>query len=319
MNTAKQELPPIGLYVKPALDPLAPHAAAPPPTFHSPRASAWLRNVPFIAMHLSLVALFFVSPSWLSLVLCAVLYFVRTFGLTAGYHRYFSHRAFKTSRLFQFVLACLGCASMQKGPLWWAAHHREHHRHTDTSKDPHSPVVRSFWWSHVGWILDPECDPTNWQAVRDWSQYPELRWLNRLQWIPGILLAVMCWAIDGWSGLVWGFLLSTILLFHATFAVNLICHLWGDRRYATADASRNNWWVALLTLGEGWHNNHHHYQSSANQGFFWWTIDVSYYLIRLMGWMGLVWGTRVPAQRVVAATISVADAQRPPNRRESTT
>ncbi len=301
MNTANQKLPSVDLCTRPVTDPLAPAAIAKPSGAHLPGVSAWIRDVPFFGMHLSCLALFFVSPDWLSLLLCGLLYFVRMFGITAGYHRYFSHRSYKTSRLFQFLMACLGCSSMQKGPLWWAARHREHHRHTDTPEDPHSPVLRSFWWSHIGWILQGDYDTTNWSAVRDWSRYPELRWLNHLQWLPGILLAGLCWLIDGWSGLVWGFLLSTILLFHATFAVNSVCHLWGSRRYATADASRNNWCVALLTLGEGWHNNHHHYQSSAKQGFFWWEIDVSYYLIRVLGFMGIVWGIREPARKVVAA------------------
>jgi stearoyl-CoA desaturase (delta-9 desaturase) len=160
--------------------------------------------------------------------------------------------------------------------------------------------VKSFWWAHIGWILDGTYDETDWPAVRDWSRYPELRWLDRLQWIPGILLAGTCWLIDGWSGLVWGFCLSTVLLFHTTFAVNSICHIWGSRRYETPDGSRNNPFVALLTMGEGWHNNHHHYQSSARQGFFWWEIDVSYYLICLLGFAGLVWEIRRPGAHVVA-------------------
>ena len=270
----------------------------------SPRGiGPWLRNMPFIALHLSCLAVFFVEFSWLSLVLFGVLYFLRTFGISAGYHRYFSHRSYKTSRVVQFLLACLGCAALQKGPLWWTAHHREHHRHTDTPEDPHSPVARSFWWSHIGWILADDYNETNWPAVKDWAPYWELRWLNRLHWLPGIALAVLCWFIDGWSGLVWGFLLSTVVLYHTTFAVNSFCHLWGSRRYATKDASRNNIWVALLTLGEGWHNNHHHYQSSANQGFFWWEIDVSYYLIKFMGLTGLVWDIRTPNSHVLATTV----------------
>jgi len=298
MSTLTQKPP--STYI--SAGPVAASPTLPAASRQTSRIVAWVKNVPFVAMHLSCLAILLVRPDWLSLVLCGVLYFVRMLGITAGYHRYFAHRAFKTSRLFQFVLACLGCSSMQKGPLWWASHHREHHRHTDKSEDPHSPVMRTFWWSHIGWILVADYDQTNWTVIRDWNAYPELRWLNRLQWLPGIVLAGLCWLIDGWSGLVWGFLLSTILLFHATFAVNSICHLWGTRRYATTDASRNNWWVALLTLGEGWHNNHHHYQSSANQGFFWWEIDVSYYVIRLMGFIGLVWDIRKPALHVVAAT-----------------
>jgi stearoyl-CoA desaturase (delta-9 desaturase) len=163
-------------------------------------------------------------------------------------------------------------------------------------------MVRSFWWAHLGWVLSAEYDKTNWPAVKDWLPYWELRWLNLFHWVPGLSLATLCWLIAGWSGLVWGFLVSTVLLYHTTFAVNSICHLFGTRRYATADTSRNNWTVALLTLGEGWHNNHHHYQSSANQGFLWWEIDVSYYLIRLLGCTGLVWDIRTPAPHVVATT-----------------
>jgi stearoyl-CoA desaturase (Delta-9 desaturase) len=272
------------------------------------RVPNWLKNAPFISLHLACLAVFFISPDPLSLTLCGVLYFARIFGISAGYHRYFSHRTFKTSRLFQFMLAWLGCSALQKGPLWWAAHHRQHHRHTDTPEDPHSPRDGGFWWSHVGWILAADYDETNWPVVKDWSRYAELRWLNHLHWVPGLILAGLCWLIGGWSGLVWGFLLSTVLLYHTTFAVNSLCHIWGSRRYATADTSRNNLWVALLTLGEGWHNNHHHYQSSANQGFFWWEIDVSYYLIRLLGSAGLVWDIRKPAPPVLAATAEQASA-----------
>jgi stearoyl-CoA desaturase (delta-9 desaturase) len=268
----------------------------------SPRLPNWLKNLPFIFIHLSCLAVFLVDANPTAYVLCGILYFGRMFGITAGYHRYFSHHAFKTSRVFQFALACLGASSMQKGPLWWVSHHRQHHRKTDTSEDPHSPIAGTFWHSHIGWILGGDYDETDWLAVKDWSKYPELRWLNRLQWLPGIVLAGMCWLIDGWSGVVWGFFLSTVLLFHATFAVNSFCHLWGDRRYATADGSRNNLWVALATMGEGWHNNHHHYQSSANQGFFWWEIDVCYYLIKLLGFIGVVWDIRKPALHAMAAT-----------------
>jgi stearoyl-CoA desaturase (delta-9 desaturase) len=216
------------------------------------------------------------------------------FAITAGYHRYFSHRSYKTGRVFQFVLAWFGCSAMQKGPLWWTAHHRRHHRHSDTAQDPHSPRANSFWWSHVGWLLALDPASHDDHDVRDWKRYPELRWLNRNHWVPGIMLAGLCWLLAGWSGLVWGFFVSTVLLYHATFAVNSLCHLFGRRRYQTSDESRNNLFVALITLGEGWHNNHHHYQSSANQGFFWWEIDVSYYLIKMMGWFGLVWDIRKP-------------------------
>lgn len=245
-------------------------------------------------MHAACLAAFWVGVTPLALALCAGAYFIRMFGITAGYHRYFAHRSFKTSRAFQFILAWLGCCSLQKGPLWWAGHHRHHHRYSDTEEDLHSPHTTSLYWSHLGWILTPAHNATNWHAVRDLSRYPELRLLNRLHWVPGILWATACWFIDGWTGLVWGFFISTVILYHAVFTINSLCHIFGKRRYSTSDLSRNNFWLALLTLGEGWHNNHHYYQSSANQGFFWWEIDISYYLIRLLGCCGLVWDIRTP-------------------------
>jgi len=251
-------------------------------------------GLPFLSLHLICLGAFFTSVHTLDLVLCLVFYLVRMFGITAAYHRYFSHRTFKTSRVFQFLLAWLGCSALQKGPLWWAAHHRDHHRYSDTPDDPHSPHTASVWWAHVGWVLSPVYNGLDKQAVRDLKRFPELRWLDRVHWIPGILLGVLCFYLGGWSGLLWGLFISTILLYHATFMVNSVCHILGWRRYATKDRSRNNLWVALLTLGEGWHNNHHHYPSSANQGFFWWEIDVSYYIIKLLGVFGLVWDIRKP-------------------------
>jgi stearoyl-CoA desaturase (delta-9 desaturase) len=175
-----------------------------------------------------------------------------------------------------------------------------HHRYTDTPNDPHSPHETTFWWSHVGWMLSQDNTSTPWEQVRDWSVYPELRYLDRCHWIPGVLLAVLCWLIGSWSGLVWGFVISTILVYHAVFTINSISHLLGKRRYETPDDSRNNWVLALLTLGEGWHNNHHHYQNSANQGFFWWEIDISYSIIRLLSFVGLTWDLRKPSAKALA-------------------
>jgi len=235
-----------------------------------------------------------VGISWLLIGLCLGLYWLRVFALTAGFHRYFSHRSFKTSRVFQFILAWLGCSAAQKGPLWWAAKHRHHHRFSDTEEDVHSPVRRSFLYSHMGWIFTGKHEETETHLVHDLARYPELRWLNRHHWVPPLVLAVLCFLVAGLPGLVWGFCLSTVLVYHVTFAINSLSHVVGRRRYRTADESRNNFVLALLTMGEGWHNNHHHYQSSANQGFFWWEIDLSYYLIRLLGWLGIVWDIRTP-------------------------
>jgi stearoyl-CoA desaturase (delta-9 desaturase) len=259
----------------------------------------WLKAGPFVALHLALVAVFFVDVSWQVVLLCFAAYFWRMFGITAGYHRYFAHRSYKTSRVFQFALAWLGCSSLQKGPLWWASHHRLHHRYSDTPDDPHSPYETSFWWSHVGWILSSEHAPTPWEAIPDWAKYPELRLLDRYHWVPGLCLAVGCWLLAGWSGLVWGFVVSTILLYHGTFTINSLSHLFGKRRYNTADDSRNNWMLALITLGEGWHNNHHHYQSSVNQGFYWWEIDISYSIVWTLAKLGICWDLRKPNEKAL--------------------
>jgi stearoyl-CoA desaturase (Delta-9 desaturase) len=263
------------------------------------RVPNWLACVPFLSMHLACLAVFLTGVDTTAILLCAAAYFLRMFGITAGYHRYFAHRSYKTSRLGQFVLAWLGCSALQRGPLWWTAHHREHHRYSDTPADPHSPHETTFWWSHVGWILSSEHHDTPWKEIQDWSVYPELRWLDRYHWVPGIVLAVLCWLLDGWTGLVWGFAVSTVLVYHAVFSINSLSHLLGRRRYATHDESRNNAFLALLTLGEGWHNNHHHYQSSANQGFFWWEIDISFCVLRLLSLVGLTWDLRMPGPRAL--------------------
>jgi stearoyl-CoA desaturase (delta-9 desaturase) len=277
----------------------------PPPV---PGVPNWVKSLPFLALHLACLAALFTGIDPVAATLCFAFYFVRMFGITAGYHRYFAHRSYKTSRVVQFLIACLGCSALQKGPLWWASHHRQHHRFSDTPDDPHSPHVTSFWWSHLGWIMSDAHVQTPWHAIRDWSRYPELRWLDRNHWVPGILLAVTAFAIGwltggtagAWCALVWGFVISTVILYHCTFFINSLSHLIGKRRYATDDESRNNLFLALLTLGEGWHNNHHHYQSSANQGFFWWEIDISYYILCLMSWVRLVWDLRRPGAKVLA-------------------
>jgi stearoyl-CoA desaturase (delta-9 desaturase) len=260
----------------------------------------WLKSVPFLAVHAACLAVFCTGVQAVDVGLCAFLYFIRMFGITGGYHRYFSHRTYKTSRVFQFCLAWLGCCAVQKGPLWWAAHHRHHHQFSDTENDPHSPLTKSVWWSHLGWILSPSSEATDFKAVRDLNKFPELRFLNVFHWIPGILLAVACYLINGWSGLVVGFFISTVLLYHGTFTVNSLCHLFGSRRYQTRDDSRNNALVAVITLGEGWHNNHHHYQNSTRQGFVWWEVDVAYYMIKALSWVGLVWDIKAPPKERLA-------------------
>ncbi|MFT3881697.1 MAG: fatty acid desaturase [Gemmatales bacterium] len=271
----------------------------PPPT--KSFVPLWVKNVPFILMHLACFAVFLpdVHATPVAIGLCIGLYLLRMFGITAGYHRYFSHRAYKTSRFFQFVMAWLGCCAMQKGPLWWSSHHRHHHLHSDHEEDVHSPHVDTLWWSHIGWVLSKDYVHTDWQAIRDFSKYPELRWLDRNHWVPGLCLAILCYLVGGLSGLVWGFFVSTVITYHATFCINSFCHIIGNVRYKTTDKSKNSALMALITLGEGWHNNHHYYQSSANQGFFWWEFDVSYYMLRTLSFFGLVWDLRaVPKEKL---------------------
>ncbi len=234
-----------------------------------------------------------------SALICIALYWLRMFAITAGYHRYFAHRAYKTGRSFRFFLGALGCCAMQKGPLWWAANHRDHHKYSDTDDDPHSPITRSVWWAHVGWVLAPAHDDASWEKIRDLSRYPELRFLDRYHYLPPFLLGVLVWLAAGWTGLVVGLFVSTVLLYHGVFLVNSAAHLFGTRRYETTDKSRNNWWVALLTMGEGWHNNHHHYMTSARQGFFWWEIDVSYYILKGLEVFGVVWDVREPPRKLL--------------------
>ena len=254
---------------------------------------SWRTSAPFIVCHfLPLIGLF-TGFSPVDLVLLVVLYAVRTFFITAGYHRYFAHRSFRTGRLMQFVLAFGGLTAAQKGPLWWAAHHRDHHRYTDTERDPHSPL-RGFWWSHVGWLLSGEYGETDYESIKDFARYPELRFLNRHDWIGPWALGIASFLIGGWSGLFIGFFGSTVLLWHATFSVNSFAHVFGRRRYETNDLSRNSLGVALITGGEGWHNNHHHFPKSARQGFFWWEIDVTYGVLRVLSRVGLVRDLRLP-------------------------
>lgn len=262
------------------------------------RQFSW-KNLPFLLMHLACFTAILTGVSWSAAALCIALYFVRMFGLTAGYHRYFAHRSYKTSRVFQFLLAALACSATQKGPLWWAAHHRRHHRFSDQEGDVHSPVRSGFWWSHVGWILSTKYEETDFDGIKDFARYPELRWLNTFHVVPVVILAVGCYLLGGWQYLVWGFFISTVLLYHGTFVINSLAHVWGNQRYETTDDSRNNFWLAIITGGEGWHNNHHHYMASVKQGFFWWEVDTSYYILRVLSWLGIVWDLRTPPEHLL--------------------
>ena len=261
----------------------------------------WLRALPFLGMHAGCLAVVWVGVSRTALGVALALYAIRMFAITAFYHRYFSHRTFRTSRPVQFLFALIAASSVQRGPLWWAAHHRNHHRHADTAGDPHSPTRRGFLWSHVGWFLTPRNFSTDLARVPDFARYPELRWLDRYDIAVPATLAVALFAFgailertspalgtNGAQMLVWGFAISTVALFHATFTINSLAHRFGSRRYATRDDSRNNALLALVTFGEGWHNNHHFFPGTARQGFHWWQIDLTWYLLNLLAACGLV-------------------------------
>jgi len=255
--------------------------------------------IPFLAIHAGCIAAIWTGVSWQAIAICVVLYWLRMFGITAGYHRYFSHRAYATSRVFQFILAFLAQSSAQKSVLWWAAKHRHHHLHSDTEHDVHSPRHKGFAYSHVGWIFHRRHDATDLVKVADFASYPELMWLHKLEILPAIAVGALCVLVAGWSGLVVGFLWSTVLLYHATFCINSLAHVRGSKRYVTGDDSRNNWLLALFTMGEGWHNNHHAYQSSAQQGFRWWEIDATYYVLVALSWLGIVRDLKMPPRPVL--------------------
>jgi stearoyl-CoA desaturase (delta-9 desaturase) len=264
-----------------------------------------INSLGILAFHIIPIAIIWTGATWFDWILCFALYFVRMFFVTAGYHRYFSHRTFKTSRIFQFIIAFWAETSVQKGVLWWASHHRDHHRHSDTPKDPHSAKLYGFWYSHIGWIVSNDFvrSKTNYGNIGDFNKFWELRWIDRNYMFPPLILALLVTFVggwvnggsytgiltDGWSTLVVGFFLSTVLLYHGTFSINSLMHKIGSQRYQTGDESRNSIWLALITLGEGWHNNHHYYQATVRQGFFWWEIDITFYVLKVLSWFGIVW------------------------------
>jgi stearoyl-CoA desaturase (Delta-9 desaturase) len=262
----------------------------------------WLRCMPFVLLHLACIGIWWVGWSGFAVATAIGLYLVRMFAITGVYHRYFSHRTYRTSRLLQFIFAVLGASSVQRGPLWWAAHHRGHHKHSDTQPDPHSPVRHGFWRSHAGWFMTNRHFLTDYNRIRDFARFPELVWLNRFDIIVPVALTVVLYllgsllqhaapslGVTGWQLVIWGFFVSTTVLFHATASINSIAHLIGRRRYDTGDDSRNNFLLALFTLGEGWHNNHHKFMACTRQGFYWWEIDLTYYALKCLAMTGLIW------------------------------
>ena len=278
-----------------------------------------IESTPLLFMHIACFSVFLVGFSWVALLACIATYSMRIFGITAGYHRYFSHNSYKTSRPFQFFLAFLGGTSAQLGALWWAAHHRHHHLHSDTEKDIHSPHIKGFFWSHIGWLLCSKYAKTELDRIQDYAKYPELRFIDRFHIIPPILLGVSLYFIgkylghafpdlhtSGWQMVVWGFFVSTVLVYHATFCINSLTHMIGKRRFKTSDKSRNSLILALITFGEGWHNNHHRYPVCTRQGFYWWEIDLTYYVLKFLSWFRIVWDIREPPKKIYEEAKEIA-------------
>ena len=274
-------------------------------TAGKPERVEWIRTIPFVILHAGCLGVFFTGASWFAVGAAVFLYFIRMFAITGFYHRYFSHRTFSTSRAWQFVLALWGGICVQRGALWWAYTHRHHHQHSDEEHDKHSPRQHGFLWSHIGWITSSKNFPTDYRRVKDLAKYPELVFLNRFDVLVPVLFAIALFFLgqslqthfpglhtSGGQMLVWGFFISTTALFHGTACINSLAHVFGKKRYATDDDSRNSLLLALITLGEGWHNNHHQHMGTVRQGFYWWEIDITYYLLRVMSWTGLIWDLR---------------------------
>ncbi len=268
----------------------------------------WFRVIPFILIHFGALAALWTHFEWYLVWVALILFVIRMFAITGFYHRYFAHKTFKTSRLMQFIFAFIGSTAAQRGPIWWASHHRRHHLNSDRHNDHHSPHTHHFLWSHMGWFLAKKNFLTDRKVVRDLIKFKELVLIDRFDWLPPVLLLLSLFVIgellsltSGISGLnmvIWGFCVSTILVYHCTFAVNSIAHLWGTQRYNTKEESKNNFFVALLTFGEGWHNNHHHYPGSIRQGFYWWEVDLTYYALRFLSFFGIVYNLRTVSKAI---------------------
>ena len=270
-------------------------------------------SLPFLSVHVGALFALTIYPSSFALFMVFLMYFIRMFGITAGFHRFFSHKTFKTSRAFQFILAYLATCSAQMGPIWWASHHRHHHKYTDEIEDPHTPTLKGFFWAHVGWIMSPANSPTKEEYVGDLNRFPELKFLDKYHYLAPLSMALFLYGLgeymavnytqyntNGMELLLWGFFVSTVILYHATFTVNSVCHVFGYRTYDTKDGSVNNWLVAILTLGEGWHNNHHAFPNSERQGHKWYQIDICHYILWSLSKIGIVWDIRgVPEDSII--------------------
>ena len=280
----------------------------------------WSRIIPFILLHLGIFTVFWVGWSPIAIGFAIFFYALRMFGITAFYHRYFSHKTFKTSRPAQFIFAVIGAAATQRGPLWWASNHRHHHVHSDKPSDIHSPKQSGFLWSHMGWFLSKKNFKTNFERIQDFAKFPELTWLDRFDVIVPAVFALMTFLLgyflnlffpslgtNGWQMLVWAYIISTILVFHGTFVINSLAHVMGKRRFKTRDDSKNSFILALITFGEGWHNNHHKFPGSARQGLHWWEIDFSYYGLLTLEKLGIIWDmNKGPSREQINTALATA-------------
>ncbi len=220
-------------------------------------------------------------------------------GVTVGFHRLLTHRSFKTPKPVEYLLSWFGSLSWQGGPIRWTATHRLHHQHSDDENDPHSPR-HGFFWSHALWCFtfDPKFDPYDKfsQYARDLARDRGHRFIERTTPLSQCVLAVLLYAWGGWPCVVWGILVRLVYVYHATWFVNSASHIWGYRSFETTDDSRNLWWVALMSFGEGWHNNHHAYPRSARHGFKRWEIDITWLAIRMLKFVGLAHDLRLAGQ-----------------------
>lgn len=265
-------------------------------TVSKPRRLNWRVTLFFAAFHVgAVVALFYFS--WSSLWVAAFLYFLSgSLGIGVGYHRLLTHRGLKVPKWFEYFLATCGTLALQGGPIYWVGLHRIHHAKADRPGDPHSPR-EGFFWSHMGWILfsgrlSDDADRRMRYTV-DLLQQPFHVWLSEYHWVPQTILGVILWAAGGWPLVLWGLCLRTTLTWHVTWFVNSATHVWGTRRFASNDDSRNNWWVALLAFGEGWHNNHHAHAASAKHGLAWYEFDFNWLVIRVLQVLRLAKEVRV--------------------------
>jgi stearoyl-CoA desaturase (delta-9 desaturase) len=271
-----------------------------------------LRWMPYLILHGGCLGVFWVGFSWTALAVCVALIGIRCFGVTAFYHRYFSHRTFSTSRFMQFVFAVWANTAAQRGAIWWACQHRQHHQYSDDPPDAHSPVQHGFYWSHFGWLTARDNLALNKRYVKDLLKFPELVFLDRFEQFVPTIVAILVYLLgvfigntwpqtgtNGWQMLVWGFFISTVILFHFTCLINSAAHTFGKRRFDTTDDSRNSLLLAILTAGEGWHNNHHRFPGAVRQGFYWWEWDPTYYGLKVFSWLGLIWDLKTVPEAVL--------------------